>query len=124
MKNKIVAALLIAALAASGAEAMPVSVFLQKADALQAKGMMALFSSDYKALKAEVQRATDALRKERIAAKAAGRPQAYCPPAGKASLNSSELLASFRAIPPAQRERAQVKDALRALLAKKYPCRG
>ena len=60
---------------------------------------------------------------EREAAKRAGRPTAYCPPA-KASLNSNELMVHFRAIPPAQRARTEVKDGLRTLLARKYPCRG
>jgi hypothetical protein len=122
LKKLILGAFLIAA-PLSAASAMPVSEFLTKADALQKKGMMALFSSDYKTLKSQVEAASGALRKERTAAKAAGRPQAYCPPA-KSGLNSNEILASFRSIPPAQRGRTDVKDALRSLLARKYPCRG
>jgi hypothetical protein len=115
-------AVLAAALASDGAEAMPVSVFLQKADALQARGMLALFASDYKLLKTEVTNASAQLRAERLAARAAGRRPAYCPPQDQGSLDSNELLAAFRNIPPAVAARTEVKDALRALLARKFPC--
>ncbi|MFL6857695.1 MAG: hypothetical protein ACJ8EB_07270 [Allosphingosinicella sp.] len=121
MKKLILAAVLVAAPLAA-ASAMPVSTFLQKADALEAKGMMALFASDYGLLKKEVTDASGQLRAERLAARAAGRRPAYCPPEQQGSLDSRDLLAAFRAIPPALAARTQVKDALRALLARKYPC--
>jgi hypothetical protein len=122
MTKKLILGAFLLALPLAGAAAMPVSAFLQKADALEKKGMMALFSSDYKLLKGEIEADSQQLKSQRLAAKAAGRPQAYCPPT-KAGLGSSEILAAFRTIPPAQRDRVQVKDALRALLARKYPCR-
>jgi hypothetical protein len=121
-KSVIVAMGLLAGLGAGGAEAMPVSTFLQKAEALQAKGMLALFASDYKTLKTEVTNASGQLRSERLAARAAGRRPAYCPPQDQGSLDSNELLAAFRTIPPAVAARTEVKDALRALLARKFPC--
>jgi hypothetical protein len=74
-------------------------------------------------LKKEIETHSATLRAERLAAERAGRKPAYCPPA-KSGLNSEELLAAFRSIPAAQRPRTDVKDALRALLARKYPCRG
>jgi hypothetical protein len=123
MKKSWMLAALLVALPVTGAGAMKVDLFLQKADALEKKGMMALLSSDYKLLKGEVEAGAAALRKERLAAKAAGRPQAYCPAQGAPGLNSNEILKAFRTIPPAQRARVEVKDALRALLARKYPCR-
>jgi hypothetical protein len=64
-----------------------------------------------------------ALRAERLAAERSKRRAAYCPPANQKGLNSDEILAAFRSIPAAQRPRTEVKDALRALLARKYPCR-
>jgi hypothetical protein len=121
-KSWALTAALILALVPAGAEAMPVSTFLQKADALQAKGMLALFASDYKLLKTEVTNASAQLRAERLAARAAGRRPAYCPPQDQGSLDSHELLAAFRTIPPAVAARTEVKDALRALLARKFPC--
>jgi asparagine synthetase A len=112
-----------AALTATAADAMNVKTFVEKADALEKKGVMALMSSDYRLLKKEVETAAAALKDERLAAAKAGRRAAYCPTSGS-GLNSKELLAAFRTIPPQQRERTEVKDALRALLARKYPCRG
>ena len=120
--KKLLAAVLLAAAPLSTANAMDVATFLTKADALQKKGMMALMSSDYKLLKQEVAVNSSALNAERLAAERAKRKPAYCPP-GKQWVSPDELLAAFRTIPAAQRPRIQVKDALRALLARKYPCR-
>jgi hypothetical protein len=122
MKKLILVAVLMA-VPLSALQAMNVATFLQKADALQKKGMTALFSGDYRLLKHEVEAATGALRAERLAAEHTGRRGAYCPPP-RSGLKSDEILAHFRAIPTAQRPRTDVKDALRGLLARKYPCRG
>jgi len=122
MKKLILSVFLIVA-PATALQAMNVAVFLQKAEALEKKGMTAMFSSDLRLLKGEIRTASAQLKTEREAAKRAGRPTAYCPPA-KASLNSNELMVHFRAIPPAQRARTEVRDGLRSLLARKYPCRG
>lgn len=111
------------ALSPTAAMAMPLPVFLDKAGALEKKGMLAMFSSDIGLLKKEVMAATQALRAERIAAKAAGKPAAYCPPEAGASMNSNELLAAMRQIPPAQRAHMDVKDGMRVFLARKFPCR-
>ena len=50
----VVAVVFGAAAASAGAQQMPVSTFLSKADALESKGPMALFSGDLKLLKNEV----------------------------------------------------------------------
>lgn len=123
MKKKLLAAVMLAAAPLGAAQAMDVATFLAKADSLQKKGMLALMSSDYKLLKAEIETNVLALRNERLAAERARRRAAYCP-TGRQSLNSDEILASFRTVPAAQRPRTPVKDALRALLVRKYPCRG
>jgi hypothetical protein len=122
LKKKLLAAVLLAIVPIGAAQAMDVATFLAKADALQKKGMLALMSADYKLLKSEIETQAGALRAERLAAERARRKAAYCPPA-KQSLTSSEILAAFRTIPAAKRPRIQVKDALRALMARKYPCR-
>ena len=122
MKKLILGAFLLA-LPISGANAMTIATFLQKADALEKKGMMALFSADYKTLKAEVQRGSEQLRAERLAAQKAGKPMAYCPTQAKGGLEVKELLGHFRSIPPQQRARTEVKDGLRSLLTRKFPCR-
>lgn len=121
--KKILMFAAIAALAATAADAMTVKTFVEKADALEKKGVMALMSSDFRLLKKEVETAGAALRAERLAAQKAGRRPAYCPTDKAGGLSSNELLAHFRAIPPQQRERTEVKDGLRSLLARKFPCR-
>jgi hypothetical protein len=123
LKKKLLAAALLALAPLSAAGAMDVATFLTKADALQKKGMMALMSSDYELLKRQIQVDSRALYGERMAAVQAKRRPAYCPP-GKQWVSPDELLAAFRTIPAVQRPRVQVKDALRAHLARKYPCRG
>jgi len=123
VKTKLLAAALLVLVPTGAAQAMDVATFLAKADALEKQGMMALMSSDYKLLKSEIETQAAALRAERLAALRAGRKAAYCPPAEQ-SMTSGEILAAFRTIPAAQRRRLQVRDALRALMARKYPCRG
>ena len=120
--------LLIALIAASvpvsagAAESMTLGQFLSKADALEKKGALALFSSDLNLLKREVQNSGKQLRSEQVAAQKAGRKPATCMPA-QASMNSGELLTHFRSIPPQQRGMS-VKAALALLMRKKYPCPG
>jgi hypothetical protein len=122
MIKRFVLGIVLVATPLAALQAMNVAVFLQKADALEKKGMRALFASDYKLLKNEVVTDSQALRVERLAAERAGRHGAYCPPK-KSGLSSGEILAAFRSIPAGQRAGIDVKDALRALLARKYPCR-
>jgi len=112
----------LAPLSSVSAQNMPLNQFLAKAGALEKKGAMALFSSDMGRLKKEMQVSAQQLRAERLAAQAAGKKPAFCPPQKPTALGVSEILGHFRAIPPAQRERMRTKDALRNLLAKKHPC--
>lgn len=102
-------------------QAMTVAVFLEKADALERRGMAAMFSSDIGLLKAEVKGAGAVLKAERERARRAGRRPAYCPP-DRIPIKSGALLAHFRSIPPAQRARMEVRDALRLMLIRRYPC--
>jgi hypothetical protein len=120
IKHLLAAALALAPLSAVQAQAMPVSQFLAKADALRKKGPLALLSSDYSLLKSEVNNSARALGAEQREARKAGRKPTTCMP-GKISLGTDELLGSFRAIPPAQRG-MPVKAALAAFVNKKYPC--
>ena len=121
MRIAAVGVLLAAApFASAQAQSMPVSQFLAKADALQKKGAMALFSSDFGLLKREIQNSGKQLRAEQVAAEKAGlKPTTCLPP--KAAMNSAELLAHFRSIPPQQRT-MPVKAAFAGLMRKKYAC--
>lgn len=101
---------------------MPVSTFLAKADALKAKGAFALFSGDLKLLTNEIKTNSVALRAENQAAEKARRPKAYCLPAGGARLSNTDILGAMQAVPAAQRASTSTKDAMRAYLARRYPC--
>ena len=103
------------------AQNMPASTFLEKADALKAKGPLAMFSSDIGILKSEVQAAALSYRSDRKAAQTAGRKPEVCPPE-KFRLNSDELIESFRAIPVEARPRTTVKQAWIGYMKRKYPC--
>lgn len=120
--KKLVLSLLLVLVPVTALHAMTVATFLAKADRLEKRGVRALFSSDLGLLKNEVRTAAASLRAERIAAQRAGRPQAYCPPQAGTPMGSRELLAHFRSVPPAQRERTEVRDALRSFMSRKYPC--
>jgi hypothetical protein len=120
-KFLVVLALVGLAATAASAQSMPVSTFLAKADALQAQGPLAVASPDFSTLRLEVKAAAKSLREEQQAAVAAGRKPAFCQ-VEKGSIDSDELLAAMRAVPPAQRSTTEVKSVLKALKIKKYPC--
>jgi len=94
------------------ASAMPVSTFLAKADALRAKGPLALLSGDLKLLTNEIQ-----------AAERAGKPKAYCTPGAGVKLTDKDILAAMQAVPVPHRASTSTKDALRGYLARRFPCR-
>jgi hypothetical protein len=103
----------------AAAQNMPVSSFLAKADALAAKGMMAMFSSDVTALKDEIKAASTAYR-----ASPASRAPRSCPPVpGQAKVSSDEIIAAFRAMPLAQRTTTSVKSAFTDFMVRRYPCK-
>src|SRR3954466_8790056 len=74
----------------TGATAMPVDAFLAKADALQSKGITAMFSGDLNTLCGVIKSDAAALRAEREAATAAHRAPSFCPP-GAVKLGSNEI---------------------------------
>lgn len=119
--SMIAASLSFAAPLAAAPGDMNVAAFLAKADALKAKGAMALFSSDFKLLQAEGNAAGDAYRTRLNAERAAGRPSS-CPPKG-AKVGSDQLLAHLRTYPEAQRPRTSMKQAMADFFTRSYPCR-
>lgn len=122
MNRKLLLAALAVIVPVGALHAMTLAVFLEKADALQARGMAAMFSSDIGLLKGEVTSAGTALRAEVAAARAAGRQPPFCAPE-RVRMSSNELLAFFRSIPPAQRQRLEVRDAMRFYMVRRFPCR-
>ena len=122
MKLRIAAGLLLVMAPLASAAAMPVSTFLAKADKLQSKGPLAMFSGDMKLLQNTIKADAAALRAERVAAQAAGKRPAYCPP-GPIKMGVKEVITAMRAVPPAQRAATDTKDALRAYFARRFPCK-
>jgi hypothetical protein len=107
------------------AQAMTVAEFLAKADALKAKGMFALMSSDIGLLKAEMKSVGSAYRDDILAARKAGTPPHSCPPprgTKGASMTSTELLDELRKVPPAQARTTSMKTAFYAMMKRRFPC--
>ncbi|MEG3087669.1 hypothetical protein [Sphingomonas sp. PB4P5] len=126
MKRMMMLGVVLALPTAATAQArtpMSVQTFLNKVEALKGKGMMAMFSSDVKLIKAEMATAAAQLQAEKKAREAAGRPPLACPPKpdGKNKMGSEEFLTTLKTIPPAQRGMS-LKDGLSRVIVAKYPC--
>ncbi|MFM5907103.1 MAG: hypothetical protein ACKOPO_05905 [Novosphingobium sp.] len=115
------AALALAVPAQAAPGDMSVATFLTKAEALKAKGMAAMFSSDVKLLMGEGKAAAAAYRARLEVERKAGRPSS-CPPA-KASVGTEELLSHLRSYPAATRPGVPMHRAFGDFFARKYPCR-
>lgn len=100
---------------------MNVATFLAKAEALKAKGPMALFSSDYKLLQAEGKAAGEAYRTRLNAERAAGRPSS-CPPKGT-KVSSESILAHLRTYPAPKRPQTSMSQAMADYFLRTFPCR-
>ena len=106
------------------ASSMTVAEFLARAEALKAKGMMAMMSSDLPVIRGEMQAATSTYRADVDAARAKGRTDLGCPPPkGQAKISSDTIMADLAAIPKAAQAKMTVKAGLYAAMAKRYPCR-
>lgn len=113
-------ALLLAAPVAANTGEMSVAAFLSKADALRAKGLMALGSPDMKLLRAEGQAAGMAYGARLQQERAAGKPSS-CPPKG-ARPSSNEVLGHLRTYPAERRGSINMKTAMADYFIKTYPC--
>ena len=108
--------------AMASAQSMSAESFFQKAQALQRKGMMAMFSSDVKKLMKEAKAAGETARAQRLAAAKANQKPRYCPPAGSQRLGSDEFMQRLGAIPRGDRLRIDMTEAMIRVLAGKFPC--
>lgn len=106
------------ALAAPGD--MSVATFIAKADALRAKGPLALLSGDINLLKAEGTAAGQAYRARLAQERTSGKPSS-CPPQG-ARITSTELLAHLNAYPAPARPRTTMRTAMADYFVRKFPC--
>ena len=127
MKISMLVALAVGMTAATPATAqsMNAEAFHKRAQALKKKGPLALFSrGEIKNLMKEVQAAAGASRERRLAAIKAGQRPRYCPTEARGSMGSGELMDRLAAIPPAERTRIDMTEAMTRILAAKFPCKG
>jgi len=102
---------------------MNVQIFLTKAERLEKRGPLAIFSSDLKLLMNQVQADMNAIKAEKDQADAAHRPSAFCPPKGqKINMTDKDILGAMRAVPAPKRATTDTKDALRAYFGRRFPC--
>lgn len=122
-RSAMIGMIALAALVPGMASAMTVSEFLAKADALKAKGLLAIGSSDIALLRQEIATASDAYRAGLAAQVAAGKKPSSCPPPkGTAKIGSDDIINEFRSLPVAKRK-ASVNAAFAAFMTKRYPCK-
>lgn len=101
---------------------MDAQTFLTKAEKLQKKGAFALLSGDMKVLRREAEGAAKTYRARIVADRKAGRTPHSCPPQGKQSMGSDELLGHLRGYPASRRSSISMKVAFADLMKKRYPC--
>ena len=119
----IVAAAAALAPAMASAQSMSAETFFQKAQALQRKGMMAMFSSDVKKLMTEARAAGETARAQRLAAlKIGGKPR-YCPPLGSQRMGSDEFMERLGAMSRADRLKIDMTEVMIRINSAKFPCR-
>ncbi|HYC94275.1 MAG TPA: hypothetical protein VEB39_01095 [Sphingomicrobium sp.] len=105
------------------AQSMNAEAFHQRATKLQKKGAMAIFSrGEINLLMTEVQNANKVVVARLRADKGAGRPTRFCPPSGPSKMDSKELMVRLSAIPPADRARIDMTEAMTRIFEAKYPC--
>jgi hypothetical protein len=124
LKRRILVAAAVLACAVPAFAAPPGSAqdFLERAERLKARGPLAFFDSDYGRLKTEATAVGKAIGDDRIAAEKARKPILYCSPSARAELGSFEFIRGLEVIPPAERVRMSLKDAMVRVLQQKYPC--
>ena len=99
---------------------MNLTVFVAKAEALQAQGPLALFSPDLEVLKAEGKAAGESYRVRLIKERAVGRPSS-CPP-DNAQIVPEELVAFLKQYPASVRPRVTIRQGVADYFIRKYPC--
>ena len=113
---------LVAFPALASAQSMNADTYYKRANALMAKGPMAIFSGgEIKALMTEAQNAGKASRAERLALTAAGKPPLACPPP-KSTMGSTEFMRRLGAIPAAERAKINMTEAMTRITIARFPC--
>lgn len=120
--------LLALAAAPSAAQAAPSDVnaqtFYTHAQALEKKGMGAMFDSRLRPVIAQLKDAGTRARAANASATSAGSPL-YCVPEGarKKGMNPKQILAILGRVPEADRRTSSLFEVWQRALASEYPCR-
>ena len=123
MRLKLLFAAAILLPSVASAQSMNAETYYKRANALIAKGPLALLSrGEIKALMTEAGNAGKAARAERLASLAVGKPPRACPPP-KSSMGSDEFMKRLGAIPPAERARINMTEAMTRITIARFPCR-
>lgn len=124
MFKRSIAVLALALAIAAPAFAVPgdmnVAEFLRRADALRARGIGALLSSDYRTLRREGEAAGEAYRQRLERERAQGSPSS-CPPRG-ARPSNDRFLTHLRSYPVAVRPNTTLRTAMADYFIRNYPC--
>lgn len=113
--------IVIAAPVLAAAGDMSVATFLAKAEALKAKGALALFDPDVNLLQTEGKAAGQTYRNRLVRERAAGKPSS-CPPQG-VKLDSDKLIVHLKTYPVARRGSITMNTAMADYFIKTYPCK-
>lgn len=122
---------LAAVLCAAPAPAMTAEEFLTRAQALKARGMMAIFQKkEINALLDEIKLASEAYAVDRKKALPGVDPALGCPPPAnskaakepKNRMTSDQFLTRLAAIPREERQRASMKAAYYEIIRTRFPC--
>jgi len=114
--------LLLTVPAIASAQSMNADLFYKKAQALKAKGPLALMSKDLKLVMNEGKASATKARETRLAAVKAGQAPRYCPPTGNKGIGTDEYMNGLAQIPAAERARITMTEATTRILARKFPC--
>ena len=119
---RVLPLILLATPVAASAQSMNAGEFHRRANALKAKGPLAVFSGDIKVLMNEVKASAERSRVQRLATVKSGGTPRYCPPPGKQQLGSTEFMNRLEAIPAGDRSRIDMTEATTRILSAKWPC--
>lgn len=97
--------------------------FYADAQAVQAKGMAALFDKRARPMMAQMKDAGQRARAANLAAKAAGEPIYCVPESAKRSMGPQQVIALLGRVPEAERRSMTLLEAWKRALTREFPCR-
>ena len=100
---------------------MSVAIFLGKAEALRAKGVSAMLSSDIGLVKAAATSAGQDYRARLVNERAAGHPSSC--PAARTKMDSKQLISHLKTYPVSARPQISMRQAMSDYFIRNWPCK-